>query len=63
MLEPGTPKTILKQTRRGFNTVGIALLREYLVNSGIKRKYLTFVIVKELQEEKKNLPASVKEAV
>lgn len=53
MLEPGTPKTTLKQTPRGFNTLVIALVREYLVNSGIKRKYfLTFAIVKELQEKK-----------
>lgn len=48
-----TPKTTLKQTPRGFNTLVIAFVREYLVNSGIKRKYfLTFAIVKELQKKK-----------
>lgn len=54
MLEPGTPKTTLKQTPRRFNTLAIALVREYLVNSGIEGKYfLTFAIVKELQKKKK----------
>lgn len=67
MIEPGTPKTTLKQTPRGFNTLVIALVREYLVNSGINRKYfLTFAIVKELQKKKNlliYLPTSVKEAI
>lgn len=67
MLEPGTPKTTLKQTPRRFNTLAIALVREYLVNSGIEGKYfLTFAIVKELQKKKNlliYLPISVKEAI
>lgn len=52
MLEPGTLKTTLKQTRREFNTLVRALLREYSVNSVVKRKYfLTFAIAKELQKK------------
>lgn len=64
MSGPGRdPKTTLKQIHREFDRLVIALLREYSVNSGVKRKhFLTFAIVKE-----KNLliylPDSVNEAI